>query len=77
MAEVSGVGISKNKAAAPAHVFMIHLWLEPIEGERGEWRGKIQHIQSGEVEYFRGLENLTAVIEAGLQHKVDSRKSGR
>jgi hypothetical protein len=77
MAEVFGVGTSKSKATAPAHVFMIHLWLEPIEGESGEWRGKIQHIQSGEVEYFRGLENLSAVIEAGLHNKAGSRKSGR
>ena len=35
---------------------------DPVEG-RAEWRGKVQHVTSGEVRYFRDWPGLVACIQ--------------
>jgi hypothetical protein len=49
---------------ANAHVFIIRFWLEPREMQdaQPEWRGVIQHVESGEHRYFRDLDVMVAFM---------------
>lgn len=44
--------------------FIVRVWLEPreIEGASPEWRGKIEHVQSGDCTYFRDLDKMVEFI---------------
>ncbi len=46
-----------------AHSFMLRMWLEDVGGGQREWRGKIQHVASGEARYFRDWPALEAFVE--------------
>jgi hypothetical protein len=47
---------------ARQHLFTVRVWVEDLgDGER-EWRGKVQHITSGEVCYFREWSKLLAFL---------------
>ena len=34
-------------------LFTVQLWQEDLGNNRTEWRGKVQHVQTGEAFYFR------------------------
>jgi hypothetical protein len=36
-----------------SELFMVRLWPEDLGGGQIEWRGHAQHVNSGEVRYFR------------------------
>lgn len=40
------------------HSFTIRLWSERLDDDTSEWRGRLQHIDSGERRYFRDAESL-------------------
>jgi hypothetical protein len=46
------------------HSFVIRVWQEPreIEGAGPEWRGRIEHVQSGERAYFQHLDRMVEFI---------------
>jgi hypothetical protein len=47
---------------ARSHLFTLRVWVEELgDGER-EWRGKVQHIPSGEVCHFREWSRLLAFL---------------
>ena len=50
-------------------LFTLRIWAEPQEGDRVEWRGKLQPLPEGEAHYFRGwpalIQRLEAILEAG------------
>ncbi len=58
-----------------SHLFMLRLWLEAIGGGQTEWRGRVQHVSSGEVRYFRDWPALEAFVE-GLVRANDSPANG-
>lgn len=44
------------------HSFLVRIWCEDLgRGER-EWRGRIQHLRSGEVRHVHGLPALFAAL---------------
>jgi hypothetical protein len=49
---------------ANTQVFILRFWLEPreIEGAEPEWRGVVEHVQSGERRYFQNLEVMLSFI---------------
>ncbi|HET9920147.1 MAG TPA: hypothetical protein VFQ30_09930 [Ktedonobacteraceae bacterium] len=49
-----------------SHLFTIRLWQEELGEGRSEWRGKVQHVQSGEVWYFRQWSALVGSLEKML-----------
>ncbi len=55
--------------APGTHLFILRLWLEDLGGGRSDWRGKIQHVNSGEARYFREWPTLEAFVE-GLMLKT-------
>lgn len=46
------------------HVFILRFWLEPreIEDAEPEWRGVIEHVESGDHRYFRNLEVMASFM---------------
>jgi hypothetical protein len=50
------------------HAFVVKVWLErrEIAGAQPEWRGRIDHVQSGRRVYFRHLAEITPLIKTLL-----------
>jgi hypothetical protein len=47
-----------------SHLFTVRLWAEAVDEGMAEWRGKVQHVISGETHYFRDWNDLTAHLQA-------------
>jgi len=47
----------------PTHLFVIRVWAQDIENGRSEWRGRVQHIPSGEVHYFREWADMVSIVQ--------------
>jgi hypothetical protein len=45
-----------------AHLFTVRVWREDLGGGQHEWRGKVQHVTSGEARYFRTWSALRAFL---------------
>jgi hypothetical protein len=46
-----------------SQLFTVRVWLEDLGDGRSEWRGKVQHVLSGEVRYFRDWATLIAALQ--------------
>jgi hypothetical protein len=51
-----------------SQLFMLRLWLEELGNEQYELRGSIQHVNSGELLYFRDWPKMETFTER-LVHK--------
>ena len=51
------------------HAFVVKLWLErrEIKGASPEWRGRIDHVQSGTRIYFRDVAEIAQWIQSFLK----------
>ena len=49
-----------------SHLFTVRLWLEPLGEGKSEWRGKVQHVPSGEAQYVRDWATLKVFLERKL-----------
>jgi hypothetical protein len=49
-----------------SHLFTLRLWPEALGDGRVEWRGKVQHVLSGEAHYFRDWGALVGHLLAAL-----------
>ena len=49
-----------------SHLFTVRLWLESLGDGQTEWRGKVQHVPSGEARYFRKWSSLVIFLERAL-----------
>ena len=59
--------IENGELGSQAQTFTLRIWVTNREGGNLEWRGRIQHIQSGEVQYCKGWEALVDYIENVLR----------
>ena len=58
-----------NQPEAQRASFIIRIWLEETAAETGltTWRGSITHVQSGEKQYFEGLDAIAEFIMSYLK----------
>ena len=49
-----------------SHLFTVQLWQEELSKGQTEWRGKVQHVSSGHVRYFREWPKLILFLQAML-----------
>jgi len=49
-----------------SYLFTIRVWQETAGSAEAEWRGKLQHVPSGEVLYFRSWDTLVQEIVSML-----------
>ena len=54
-----------------AQTFTLRIWLTDQKGDAFEWRGRIQHVQSGEVQYCQNWNAFIAYIEKTLRKSFD------
>jgi hypothetical protein len=45
-----------------AELFTVRVWQEVLSGGKTEWRGKIQHVGSGEARYFRDWATMVEFL---------------
>ena len=53
-----------------SQLFTLRLWPEELGAGQIDWRGKVQHVNSGEARYFRDWPTLQAFVEALLRGAV-------
>ncbi len=53
--------------AQNSHLFTLRLWLEDLGSGKTDWRGKVQHVNSGEARYFRDWSTLESFLEGLLR----------
>ena len=51
------------------HTFILRIWIEPreIEGAAPEWRGMVEHVDSGKRKYLNDLDQIIAFIAPYLK----------
>jgi hypothetical protein len=55
-----------DRPAYDSHLFVLRMWPEDLGAGRTDWRGKVQHGNSGEARYFRDWPTLEAFVKALL-----------
>lgn len=55
-----------------SHLFVLRFWLEDVGRGQSDWRGKVQHVNSGEARYFRDWSTLQAFVEGLLPKNPSS-----
>jgi hypothetical protein len=59
---------NRTDASLPAsHLFNVRLWPEEVDLGNVEWRGKVQHVITGETRYFREWLHLPVLIRQMLE----------
>jgi hypothetical protein len=60
------------------HSFIVRVWRErrEREGAAPEWRGVIEHVQGGKLQYLRNLEGIIDFIEPYLSRKGPKESAG-
>lgn len=72
--------MDSSKRIHQSHLFTLRVWSEELGDGVVEWRGRVQHVASGEARYFRGWPTLIPLLQAMLddsaskQPKPDSTK---
>jgi hypothetical protein len=54
--------VNELPRSPPINIFTLRLWHEPLSTERGEWRGEVKNIATGEVRYFRRWEEIALLV---------------
>jgi hypothetical protein len=72
----SGETTSKqDESYQPSHSFSVRLWPEEMDNGQIEWRGQVQHVLSGEVQYFRDWSTLIGYLLTMLPNEKPERES--
>lgn len=50
-----------------SHLFTVRVWPEALAPGNVEWRGRVQHVLSGEARYFREWKDLIAFVKQTAQ----------
>jgi hypothetical protein len=58
-----------TKANSQAQLFTLRIWVTNQDEASLEWRGRLQHIQSGEVQYCKDWESFVSYVEETLRNQ--------
>ena len=67
--------MKQDELTHATHLFTVRVWLEKLDHDRTEWRGKVQHVLSGEGRAFRDWPTLVAFFVAKLQEIKDDEET--
>jgi hypothetical protein len=65
--------IDKPPQPQGSQLFTVRLWQEVVAEGKTEWRGKVQHVLSGEVRYFTEWSALIAFLTVYLSAGADDK----
>jgi hypothetical protein len=54
--------LDRERLHQQSHLFTVRLWQEELGNDQAEWRGKVQHITSDEVRYFRDVVSVVHLV---------------
>ncbi len=57
----------KDEHPYRSHLFTVRMWQEELGAGQTEWRGKVQHVLSGQTRYFRDWPALLTHVQAMLE----------
>jgi hypothetical protein len=57
-------------------LFTVRVWAEALDDHTTEWRGKVQHVPSGEARYFREWRVLVEFMVRVLTRRPASGEAG-
>ena len=55
--------MTQDQTQQRTHLFTLRMWPEALGDGQIEWRGKVQHVLSGQTRYFRDWEALIAYLQ--------------
>ena len=58
--------MDRERQPPRSHLFTVQLWQEELSKGQTEWRGKAQHVSSGQVHYFREWPKLILFLQTTL-----------
>ena len=58
--------MDRERQPPRSHLFTVQLWQEELSKGQTEWRGKVHHVSSGHVRYFRDWQRLILFLQAML-----------
>lgn len=59
----------RRRHTAPSYLFTVRVWPEALGGGTVEWRGRVQHVETGETRYFRQWQALVDfLVEVVARH---------
>jgi hypothetical protein len=64
-------GTDTGSSPATSHLFLVRLWREDLGSDQREWRGRVQHILSGQVRYFREWSALVTILQKMISALLD------
>jgi hypothetical protein len=67
--------MKQDELTHSTHLFTVRVWLEKLDNDRTECRGKVQHVLSGEGRAFRDWPALVAFLVAKLQEIKDDEET--
>jgi hypothetical protein len=56
----------EEEGRKPSQLFTLRVWTEAVGDSQTEWRGKVQHIATGETQYFRNWEALVEFLQRSV-----------
>lgn len=63
------VNYCADQPAQGSHLFILRIWQEDLGSGQMDWRSRVQHVNSGEVRYFRDWPTLEAFIKGVMPEK--------
>ncbi len=55
--------MTQDQTQQRTHLFTLRIWAEALGDGQIEWRGKVQHVLSGEARYFRDWSTLITYLQ--------------
>ncbi len=62
-----GASMTSDQQHRRSHLFSVRLWVEPMRDGETEIRGRVHHVLSGDVRYFRTMSALSTFMLAKVQ----------
>lgn len=62
--------MSEKSEGSPSVLFTLRFWYESLGEERGEWRGEVKNLDSGETRYFRQWDEIADLLPEMLVGSV-------
>ncbi len=55
--------MTQDQTQQRTYLFTLRMWAETLGDGQIEWRGKVQHVLSGQAHYFRDWDALIAYLQ--------------
>ena len=55
--------MTQDQTQQRTHLFTLRMWPEALGDGQIEWRGKVQHVLSGQAHYFRDWDALIVYLQ--------------